>query len=123
MINGFDRNQVAEIRRFWNSRNTRPQVQQQAPQVALPAQSPFTVQQQPVQTAPGPMQSPFAAQQVPQTALPAQSPFAAQQPIQAPEAFQMAPQAQATLVTLQSIYNLLQQLLAANTARTSAKAP
>lgn len=127
LINGFDRNQIAEIKLFWDARNTLPQVQQQAPQAAPPAQSPFTVQQQFAQTAAGPLQSPFAAQQAPQAALPAQSPFVAQQqPIQAPMAPQMAPQASQTQVpqaTLEGIYCLLQQLLAANVAQASAKAP
>ena len=123
LINGFDRNQVAEIKHFWDARNTLSEAQQQAPQAAPPAQSPFTMQQQFAQTATGPLHPPFAAQQAPQAALPAQSPFAAQQPIQAPTAPQMAPQAQATQVTLQSIYNLLQQFLMANTAQASAKAP
>lgn len=117
LINGFDRNQVAEIKRFWDARNTLSEAQQQAPQAASPAQSPFTVQQQFAQIASGPLQSPFAAQQTPQTALPAQSPFAAQQPIQAPTAPQIAPQMQATQAMLQSIYNLLQPLFAANTAQ------
>lgn len=119
LINGFDRNQVAEIKRFWDARNTLSKAQQQAPQAAPPAQSPFTVQQQFAQTATGPLQSPFAAQQAPQAALPAQSPFAAQQPIQAPTAPQMVPQMQATQAMLQSIYNLLQPLFAANTAQSS----
>ena len=120
LINGFDRNQVAEIKRFWDARNTLSEAQQQAPQAASPAQSPFTVQQQFAQIASGPLQSPFAAQQTPQTALPAQSPFTAQQPVQAPVASQMAPQASQTQVpqaTLEGIYSLLQQLLAANTAQ------
>jgi hypothetical protein len=118
LINGFDRNQVAEIKRFWDARNTPSQVQQQASQMAPPAQSPFAAQQLP-QTATGPAQSPFAAQQTPQTALPAQSPFAEQQPIQAPQASQtQVPQA-----TLEGIYCLLQQLLAANTAQASVTAP
>ncbi len=123
LINGFDKKQVAEIRNFWNSR-IRSQQTQQTPQTSLPAQSPFAVQQ-PAQTAPGPLQSPFATQQAPQAALPAQSPLAAQ-PIQAPMAPQMAPQTyqtQASQATLEGIYSLLQQILAANTARTSATAP
>ena len=117
LINGFDRNQVAEIKRFWDARNTLSEAQQQAPQAASPAQSPFTVQQQFAQIASGPLQSPFAAQQTPQTALLAQSPFTAQQPVQAPVASQMAPQTQATQAMLQSIYNLLQPLFAANMAQ------
>ncbi|MDD5942031.1 hypothetical protein [Fibrobacter sp.] len=106
LINGFDKKQVAEIRNFWDSWILSQQTQQ-APQTSFPAQSPFSGQQQPIQIASGPLQSPFAAQQ----------------PIQAPMAPQMAPQAQATQVTLQSIYNLLQQFLMANTAQVSAKAP
>lgn len=116
LINGFDRNQVTEIKLFWDARNTLPQVQQQAPQAAPPAQSPSAAQQ-PAQATPGPLQSPFAAQQAPQAALPAQSPFAAQQPAQAPVAHQMAPQTQGTQVTLQAICSLLQQLLAVNMAQ------
>ena len=103
VINGFDRNQVAEIKRFWDARNTPSQVQQQAPQVAPPAQSPFSTPQ-PAQIASGPLQSPFTAQK----------------PIQAPVAPQMTPQASQTQVpqaTLEGIYSLLQQLLAANTAQ------
>jgi len=126
LINGFDRNQVAEIKHFWDARNTLHQVQQQAPQTSFPAQSPFSGQQQPVQIASGPLQSPFATQQTPQVALPAQSPFAAQQPVQAPTTPSMAPQAYQTQVpqaTLEGIYRLLQQLLAANTAQASATAP
>ena len=126
LINGFNRNQVAEIKRFWDARNTLPQVQQQAPQAAPPAQSPFSGQQQPVQIASGPLQSPFATQQTPQEAPPAQSPFAEQQPIQAPTTPSMEPQASQTQVpqaTLEGIYCLLQQLLAANVAQASAKAP
>lgn len=123
LINGFNRNQVAEIKRFWDARNTLHQVQQQAPQAVSPAQSPFAVQQ-PAQIASGPLQSPFAVQQAPQAALPAQSPFIAQyQPVQAPMAPQMAPQMQAPQVTLQGIYTLLQQLLAANVAQASIQAP
>lgn len=123
LINGFDRNQVEEIRRFWDARNTLHQVQQQAPQTSFPAQSPFSGQQQPVQIASGPLQSPFATQQTPQAALPAQSPFAAQQPVQAPVTPSMAPQAQAIQALLQSFCNQLQQLLMANVAQASAKAP
>ncbi len=125
LINGFDKKQVVEIRNFWNSR-IRFQQTQQAPQTSLPAQSPFAVQQ-PAQIAPGPLQSPFAVQQTQQAALPAQSPFVAQQqPIQAPMAPPMAPQTyqtQASQATLEGIYSLLQQLLAANTTRTSTTAP
>lgn len=123
VINGFDPKQVAEIKRFWDSWILSQQTQQ-TPQTSLPAQSPFAVQQ-PAQTAPGPLQSPFATQQAPQAALPAQSPLAAQ-PIQAPMAPQMAPQTyqtQASQATLEGIYCLLQQLLAANTAQASATAP
>ena len=103
LIYGFDPKQVAEIKRFWDSWNMRPQAQQLSPQAAPLAQSPFAEQQQPVQTAPGPMQSPFATQQ----------------PIQAPMAPQMAPKEQASQVTLQGIYNLLQQLLMANTVQSA----
>jgi hypothetical protein len=103
LINGFDRNQVAEIRRFWDSRNTLPQVQQQAPQVVPPTQPPFSVPQ-PAQIASGPLQSPFAAQR------PVQAP-------QAPTTPQMAPQTQVPQVTLQDLFNLMQQLLMANTAQ------
>lgn len=126
LINGFNRNQVAEIKRFWDARNTLHQVQQQAPQTSFPAQSPFSGQQQPVQIASGPLQSPFATQQTPQVAPPAQSPFAEQQSIQAPTTPSMAPQAYQTQVpqaTLEGIYSLLQQLLAANTAQASVTAP
>ena len=126
LINGFDRNQVAEIKRFWDARNTLSEAQQQAPQAAPPAQSPFSGQQQPVQIASGPLQSPFATQQTPQVAPPAQSPFAEQQSIQAPTTPSMAPQAYQTQVsqaTLEGIYSLLQQLLAANTAQASVTAP
>ena len=108
VINGFDPKQVEEIKRFWDARN-QSQQNQQIPQAAPPAQSPFVAQQQPVQTAPGPMQFPLAAQ-----------------PIQAPTTPSMAPQAYQTQVpqaTLEGIFCLLQQLLAANTARTSATAP
>lgn len=101
LINGFDRNQVAEIKRFWDARNTLSKDQQQAPQAAPPAQSPFTVQQQFTQIASGPLQSPFAAHQAPQTASQTQVPQA----------------------TLEGIYSLLQQLLAANTAQASVTAP
>lgn len=110
LINGFDRNQVAEIKRFWDARNTLSEAQQQASQAAPPAQSPFTVQQQFTQIASGPLQSPFAEQQ----------------PIQAPTTPSMAPQASQTQVpqaTLEGIYCLLQQLLAANTAQASVTAP
>lgn len=116
LINGFNRNQVEEIKRFWDARNTLPQVQQQAPQAAPPAQSPSAAQQ-PAQATPGPLQSPFAAQQAPQAVLPAQSPFAAHQPVQAPTMPPMAPQTQAPQVSLQGIFNLIQQLLMANTAQ------
>ena len=120
LINGFDRNQVEEIRRFWDARNTLHQVQQQTPQAAPPAQSPFAVQLQSAQIASGPLQSPFAAQQTLQAALPAQSPFVAQQPVQAPTIPPMAsqtPQAQVPQATLEGIYGLLQQLLAASSAQ------
>lgn len=126
VINGFDRNQVAEIKRFWDSRNLFQQSQQATQSASIPMQSPFAAQQLP-QTATGPAQSPFAVQQTQQAALPAQSPFVAQQqPIQAPMAPQMAPQTyqtQASQATLEGIYSLLQQLLAANTAQASAAAP
>lgn len=110
VINGFDARQVAEIKRFWDTRNTPSQVQQQSPQAAPLAQSPFAEQQQPVLTAPGPMQSPFAAQE----------------PIQAPVVSPMAPQTcqtQTSQATLEGIYHLLQQLLVANKAQASAMAP
>lgn len=116
LINGFDKKQVAEIRIFWDSWILSQQTQQ-APQTSFPAQSPFSGQQQPVQIASGPLQSPFATQQTPQVAPPAQSPFAEQQPIQAPTTPSMAPQMQATQAMLQSIYNLLQPLFAANMAQ------
>ena len=109
VINGFDARQVAEIKRFWDARNTPSQVQQQFPQAAPPVQSPFSTPQ-PAQTALRPLQSPFAAQQ----------------PIQVPVAPQMTPQASQTQVpqaTLEGIFCLLQQLLAANTAQASATAP
>lgn len=125
VINGFDRNQVAEIKRFWDSRNLSQQSQQATLSESIPMQSPFAAQQLP-QIASGPLQSPFLTQQTPQAALPAQFPFAAQQPIQAPVASQMAPQASQTQVpqaTLEGIYCLLQQLLAANTAQAAATAP
>ena len=99
LINGFDRNQVAEIKRFWDLWN-QPQQSHQA-----------------TQSAPIPMPSPFTEQQTPQAALPAQSPFVAQQPVQAPTIPPMAPQTQAPQVSLQGIFNLLQQLLMANTAQ------
>ena len=57
------------------------------------------------------------APQAPQAVLPAQSPFAAHQPVQAPTIPPMAPQMQATQAMLQSIYNLLQPLFAANMAQ------
>lgn len=116
LINGFDKKQVVEIRNFWDSWILSQQTQQ-APQTSFPAQSPFSGQQQPVQIASGPLQSPFATQQTPQVAPPAQSPFAEQQPIQAPATPSMAPQMQATQAMLQSIYNLLQPLFAANMAQ------
>ncbi len=125
VINGFDPKQVAEIKRFWDSWILSQQTQQ-APQTSFPAQSPFSGQQQPVQIASGPLQSPFATQQTPQVAPPAQSPFAEQQSIQAPTTPSMAPQAYQTQVpqaTLEGIYSLLQQLLAANTAQASVTAP
>lgn len=122
VIYGFDKKQVAEIKHFWDSRNQSQQSQQATQSASIPMQSPFAAQQLP-QTATGPAQSPFAAQQTPQTALPAQSPFAEQQPIQAPTTPSMAPQTQAPQVTLQGIYNLLQQFLMANTAQVSVKAP
>lgn len=124
VINGFDSNQVAEIKRFWDDWNGKQQAQQQAPQAAPLAQSPFAVQQQPAQIASGPLQSPFAVQQTQQAAPPAQSPFVAQQqPIQAPMAPQMAPQAfqsQVPQATLEGIYSLLQQLLMSNMAQSVA---
>lgn len=109
LINGFDRNQVEEIKRFWDARNTQSQHQQQFPQVAPPEQSPFSAPQ-PAQIAPAPLQSPFATQR----------------PVQAPIAPQMAPQVsqmQVPQATLEGIYCLLQQLLAANMVQASAKAP
>lgn len=118
LINGFDKKQVAEIRNFWDSWILSQQTQQ-APQAAPPAQSPSAAQQ-PAQATPGPLQSPFAAQQAPQAVLPAQSPFAAQRPVQAPQAPttpQMAPQTQVPQVTLQDLFNLMQQLLMANMAQ------
>lgn len=125
VIYGFDKKQVAEIKHFWDSRNQSQQSQQATQSASIPMQSPFAAQQLP-QTATGPAQSPFAANQAPQAALPAQSPFAAQQPIQAPTAPQMAPQAFQTQVlqaALEGIYSQLQQLLAANMAQASVKAP
>lgn len=106
LINGFNRNQVAEIKRFWDDWNGNQHTQQQPfPQVVPPTQSPFS-EPQPAQIAPAPLQSPFAAQQ----------------PVQAPMTPPMAPQTQATQVTIEGIYCLLQQLLAANMAQASAKA-
>lgn len=126
IINGFDPKQVEEIKRFWDSWILSRQTQQ-APQAVPMAQSSFTVQQLPVQIASNPLQSPFAVQQTQQAAFPAQSPFVAQQqPIQAPMAPQMAPQTyqtQASRATLEGIYCLFQQLLAANTTQASAMAP
>ena len=95
LINGFDKKQVAEIRNFWDSWILSQQTRQ-APQAASPAQSPFAVKQS-AQTVPGPLQSPFVAQQ----------------PVQAPTTPPMAPQTQAPQVSLQGIYNLLQQLFPA----------
>lgn len=109
LINGFDRNQVEEIKRFWDARNTQSQPQQQAPQVVPPAQSPFS-----------------APQPAPMASVPLQSPFATQRPVQAPVTPPMAPQmpqSQVPQATLEGIYSLLQQLLAANMVQASAKAP
>lgn len=102
VINGFDSNQVAEIKRFWDDWSGKQQTPQQAPQAAPLAQSPFATQQQPAPIASGPLQSPFVAQQPIQQA-----------PITPP----MAPQIQTILAALQSICNQLQQLLMPNTAQ------
>ena len=102
VINGRNSKQVAEMRSFWDSWN-QPQQSQQVGQSAPLAQPPFSVSQ-PAQTAPGPLQSPFAAQR------PVQAP-------QAPTTPQMAPQTQVPQVTLQDLFNLMQQLLMANTAQ------
>lgn len=111
VINGRNPKQVAEIKRFWDDWNGNQHTQQQQfPQVAPPEQSPFSTPQ-PAQIASGPLQSPFVAQQPIQ-----QAPTT---PPMAPQAFQsQVPQA-----TLEGIYSLLQQLLAANMAQASAKAP
>ena len=104
VINGRNPKQVEEIKRFWDewSGNQHTQ-QQQAPQVVPPTQPPFSVPQ-PAQIASGPLQSPFAAQR------PVQAP-------QTPTTPQMAPQTQVPQVTLQDLFNLMQQLLMANTAQ------